>query len=198
MTKVHTPIFLAAVLLSVQACDQRPTSTIANPTSTPAGTSSPKAPDLQSQALEAAEKEWSKVWVKEGDTWIAGKKDRRYLLQIRGRRVEASADALSEADRLNGVQWAGSVAFHCVAARKFGFVSDSAPLTSLTDPNAKHNAGWNEWYVPEGAMAVYRFKKQRDAWTQEKGGNEFLALAAGLDEMERPTAAQLQQSQPTH
>jgi hypothetical protein len=194
MTKAHTLILLAAVSLSIQACDQHPTSTIANPTSNPVAGSSPKAADLQSETLDAAEKEWSKVWIQHGDTWIAKSQNGHYLLQIKGRRIDTRPQPLSDADRLNNVQWMGSVAFHCSAARRFGFASNQGGLAAFGPAGSEYKAGWNEWYVPDGAMAVYRFKKQNKNWRLLENSLDESVQLGGADEMVRPAAADLQQA----
>lgn len=187
--KTHKLILLASLLFATQGCEQK-TASVPNASITPSPNTASRSADFQSEALRAAENEWSKVWVQQGDTWIAKAQNGRYLLQIKGKRTEAHAEVLSEADRLNGIQWRGSVAFHCVAARKFGFVTDDGGLKAINDPHAGQHTGWNDWYVP--TMGDYKFKKQNDSWTLIENG---MKEGWEWDEMIRPTEADLRLSQ---
>lgn len=195
--KLTSIIIASGTLLITQACDQKPVPTV---NSSPLSPSAPPSPiptaNPQAEAISEAEKEWAKVWVQTGDTWMARAKESAYLLQIKDRRPSVQAQSLSDADRLNGVQWSGSVAFRCSAARKFGFASNAGGLTAMFGGSgSEYNVGWNEWFTPEGAIAVYRLKKQRGKWTSlERGMNEVVQLQSGDNDMVRPTETDLQKS----
>ena len=164
--KLASIMIASAALLLTQGCEEKPASAVNGSTPTQNRAPSPRPMDLRTEALNTAEKEWGKVWIQNGEMWISKANDpyHPYLLQIKGRRSEDHEQSLSEADRLNGIQWKGSLAFYCSAARKFGFDATDGGLRSIGDPNAKHRAGWNEWFTPDEAIAVYEFKKQHNNW----------------------------------
>lgn len=140
------------------------------------------------EAMARAESFWKQIWIAYGDTWVARAKTSSYLTQIRNRRVEVRAEALGEADRLNGVEWRGTVAFYRSAERRFGFEASGGRVTM-----DEYRMGWNEWTSPNGgAVAVYRFKKQNGRWsTLEHDIMAAAAMESWREEMVWPKTSEL-------
>ncbi|HVF71864.1 MAG TPA: YARHG domain-containing protein [Chthoniobacterales bacterium] len=157
------------------------------PQATPSAIPASK-PDYRREAIARAEDLWREAWIPFGDTWVARAEVSPYLVQIRNRRIEAESRTLNEADRLNGVEWEGTVAFYRSAERRFAFESSAGGVR--LDP---YRVGWNEWRSPNaGAISVYRLKRQNGRWS---GLEHDIATGAklewGRDEMVRPKKSEL-------
>lgn len=189
MKTFHTSILLTSAIFLTVACEQRSTSTTTDSVSSPSTPSPSQPPDPRAEALSAAEKEWAKAWIQDGETWIARSADRPYLLQIKGKRTEVSADQLSEADRLNGIQWLGGVEVFFAAKRQFG-------LQSYSGLSGRFQAGWNKWETDERPLAIFNLKKEAGRWTLlEHSISQSHALGFIQDKMVRPTEADLRAAQ---
>lgn len=117
---------------------------------TGAGGSSPDA-----EARREAEKFWATQITKCGDSYyrkelLIKKDDYVIYYQMKDPKVEVLAQPVSEADRLNGIEWKGSTAFIPAASRIWN----------------TERKGWSDW--GKGAWGVpdlnYGMNKTKGAW----------------------------------
>jgi hypothetical protein len=110
---------------------------------------------LNAEARREAEKFWAAQITKCGDSYyrkeVLIKKDGYVIYyQMKGPKVEVLPQPMSEADRLNGIEWKGSTAFVPAASRIWN-----------TDKK-----GWSDW--GKGAWGVpdlnYGMNKVKGAW----------------------------------
>jgi hypothetical protein len=136
------PFLVASLtLLLCGACDHKSAPPATDSTSTPNKASSAQSPDLRTEASNAAQKTWAMVWIQSGDTWTTQSKvidtglpamGGPFLFQIKGPKIQVSTQPLSEANRLNGVQWIGTIELFSAAERKCQLDSG-------------RSAGWGSW-----------------------------------------------------
>jgi hypothetical protein len=161
-----------------------------NASITSTSTSSTTSPNTtadtdRDEAIKQAEAKWAEVWVRNGDTWLAKINAQPGILEIRGRTTQVNPDTLSEANRLNGIQWQGSVSFTCVAERVFGLAAHQGALIALNGDREYHS-GWNDWIEPKTTCAIYRFRKRKGTWTPvERNAYDF------AEDVVRPSNADL-------
>lgn len=126
--------------------DQKPDTTSNTQSTTNA--QSPTAPprDLAARALLRAEKEWAKHWIQQDDMWTTKADYGNFLLQVKKRSSSVLPESPSAADRLNGVEWSGTVKFDVAAYRVHHFTSESDFMGA-----GGHAQGWADWASPKGS-----------------------------------------------
>src|SRR5882724_11982758 len=119
------------------------------------------------EAQDTAMAEIAKHWAKAPDGWIMARNDGssfasiRYLREFRELTVESvQANELSEADRLNGFEWAGEVSFKkapCREAGEPGVMLDGMGSVTMM----RRRGAWSQWidHQPE-ALRVQKVKGQ--------------------------------------
>ncbi|MEY2518314.1 MAG: hypothetical protein QOF24_73 [Verrucomicrobiota bacterium] len=153
--KFHPTIAALFTALLVQACDQKSDSSV---TQANKASPSPTRTDPGAAALSRAEEEWGKSWIQQDDKWITQARDIPFLFQIKGRKSKVDAKPLSEADRLNGVEWVGTVSFSSAAEREFWFEADPGYTSA---PRVK---GWNDWETSHQPIASYELRRKNRQW----------------------------------
>ncbi|MCA1617781.1 MAG: hypothetical protein LC795_00395 [Acidobacteria bacterium] len=111
---------------------------------------------VDAEARREAEKFWATQITKCGDSYyrkeVLIKKDGYVIYyQMKDPKVEVLPQPVSEADRLNGVEWKGSTAFIPTASRIWS-----------TEKKAWSEWGKGAWGVPE---LNYGMKKAKGAWS---------------------------------
>jgi hypothetical protein len=110
---------------------------------------------LDAEARREAEKFWATQITKCGDSYYRKEvlKKNNYVLyyQMKNPTVEVTSQPVSEADRLNGIEWKGSTAFRPEASRTWG-----------TEKKA-----WFDWQRGPGGVPElsHGMKKVKGAWS---------------------------------
>jgi hypothetical protein len=120
------------------------------------------------EAQDTAMAEIAKYWAKAPDGWITARADGtsfasiHYLREFRELTVEGvSANELTDADRLNGFEWAGEVSFKMAPCREAGepgvMLDGMGPVTMM-----RRRGAWSQWvdYQPE----TLRVQKVKGQW----------------------------------
>ena len=195
--KIRIVLSITFALLT-QSCEEKPsgpqsTAERSQPQPTPSAAASPSATAINpnAEAQSRAEAEWAKVWLEEGDTWVTKEQNSEFLLQIKGRRTVVLPQPLTEADRLNGVEWNGAVAFGASALRFYYYAAKSAMVGS-------HSQGWTDWQ-PGPTEASLRGHSSTPLWQLEmkKRSGQWIVSAPELytegnyrHKTQRPTVAE--------
>lgn len=133
---------------------------------TPPPAAAPQPPSLDDQALAEAMKHFERHWAKCGDSYYSvlsydsrvtrngqSVKERVAIEQWKNPRPYFPRDInrpLTEADRLNGIEWHGAVFFTYSAGRGY-FFKDQAGLSTIYGVRGAYKAGWNQWSSPESS-----------------------------------------------
>lgn len=103
----------------------------------------------------------------DGDYYL---RDRNYIYQLRNARVTVSANSLSGADRLNGVQYSGYTFLSVGQSRHFSPVS-----------TPYENAGWSKWYegfrMPQGGFRLAMSLRKEDGYWRATPSSTYQADA---------------------
>jgi hypothetical protein len=136
------------------------------------------------EAQAAALAELQRHWLKRADGWIAAEVSgspyapEHFLRQYRAFTVdEVQPDDLSEADKLNGIEWEGQMTFKPTTCREAG--GDGGMVLDgmgSFGPN-RHRGGWTEWvdFTP-GPM---RFQKMKGQWQFKWDGSYLRGTLPG-------------------
>ena len=128
----------------------------------------------QQEALNAVMGELATHWAKGADGWTtalaAGSPGapEHYLREVKDFTASSvDADDLSDADKLNGVTWSGSVSFQPLALREAGDPDQVAE--GMGDPAASRQRGqWSVW-VQYQAQSIHA-EKTNGQWQFSGGG----------------------------
>jgi hypothetical protein len=96
-------------------------------------------------------------------------KNLEVIAEKKGVTWEVVPEAVSEADRLNGISWKGVVVARSAARRNHlsratRTVGDSIVLyTDFDVPTGRYPAGWGDWYQERNHWR-YSFVRRHDAW----------------------------------
>jgi len=122
---------------------------------------------IEQEAQNAAMAEIQKHFVKTADGWITARisgspyAPDHFLRQIREIQIDSvTADTPTDADRLNGVEWSGSVTFKKLACREAG--DPGMLLDGMGDISPNRQRGqWTAWaeYTPE-ILSLQKIKGQ--------------------------------------
>jgi hypothetical protein len=112
-----------------------------------------KVSPLEREAREAAMTEVQKRWRQNGDGWTTARvtgsayAPDRLLRQVREIAVRGvGANDLSEADKLNGFEWAGAVKFKKTTAREAGDPGIAfEAMSSLGSGLMRQRGQWTQW-----------------------------------------------------
>lgn len=88
---------------------------------------------LEQKAIAFAKEAWDREWLQIGESWFV-KRINGGFMQVKGRTIETNAQELTEADKLNGIEFISTVKFHCKAKR---FYYPKKNYSSLL--------GWQPW-----------------------------------------------------
>jgi hypothetical protein len=130
---------------------------------------------LDKEARDAAVAEVQKHWVKGGEGWVTARTSGspyapdHYLRQMKDLTVRhVQPNEISETDKMNGFEWAGTVAFNRSPCREAG--DAGMVLEGVADVRADRPRGkWSQWidFQPE-SMHVQKVKGQwqieQDTW----------------------------------
>jgi hypothetical protein len=168
---------LAIALATVSGCGKSDSSTSSSGNSGSSAASAVSAPGftgvaaanpLEGEAQNAALAEIQKHMIKGPNGWtterISGSAyaPDHFLRQIREIDIDAiNANPVSDADKLNGVEWSGTITFKQLAAREAG--DAGMLLDGLGNPTGSRQKGqWSVWseYTPEWMQ----LQKQNGKW----------------------------------
>src|ERR1017187_484397 len=120
MNRLPFLLILAAIALTFGACNQRSPSA-STKDSVSATTSKPQPPSLTDEAWREVQKLVDNVWQKKGDSSFAICHfgfEGPTLVEAKGASlVPRSNEAVSQADRLNGIEWRGRFEYQAQASR---------------------------------------------------------------------------------
>ena len=127
-----------------------------------------QASGIEKAAQDAALAEVKKHWIKQSDGWITARNTGssfapvRFLRQCRELTVEGvRMDDLTEADRMNGLEWAGEVKFKETPCREAG--DQGVVLDGMANISVFRQRGrWSQWidFQPE----ALRLQKAKGQW----------------------------------
>jgi hypothetical protein len=114
-----------------------------------------RASYIEQEAESQARYAWNSRMSRCGDDYYM--RDRNYIYQLRNSRVTVSANSLSAADKLNGVEYAGYTYFSVGQSRRF------SPISTPYE-----NAGWSRWYdgfrIPQGGFSLSLSLRREDGY----------------------------------
>jgi hypothetical protein len=116
---------------------------------------------LYEEAVRTTWEMFGKIWTKCGDTFVATKNwDRRphCVVQFKGTSFSMSSrhEPLTEADKLNGIEWKGPILFQFAARREFGLTPKHKSFDRSTgtgrwsdwEPQPRSNFNWeSNWEI---------------------------------------------------
>jgi hypothetical protein len=116
------------------------------------------AASVDAEAKEAAKQLWKAVTSRCGDTIIYnGGKLVDSLTQYKGTEFDIQAQKLTEADKLNGIEWAGSVKLRSEARRTL------------------YSSGWTEWLALKDGLS-FAIRKTNGIWDYGLSPNNDMFL----------------------
>ncbi len=132
------------------------------------GGSAGQASGMEKAAQDAALAQVKKHWIKQSEGWITARNTGssfapvRFLRQCRELTVEGvRMDDLTEADRMNGLEWAGEVKFKETPCREAG--DQGVVLDGMANITVFRQRGrWSQWidFQPE----ALRLQKAKGQW----------------------------------
>src|ERR1700678_2533471 len=137
ITKIIFPLFACVLAISIgMAGCKKSDSSNGNSSTSDASAAAPPSSPLEKEAQAAAMAEFQRHWVKGADGWITARvsgspsSPDHFLRQVREITVDTiDSDIVSDADRLNGVEWSGVVNYKSLACREAG--DSGMPLDGL-------------------------------------------------------------------
>jgi hypothetical protein len=144
-TRLQLLIIGALPFLALLACDKRGPTRVAMP----------QQQSVEQEAVQKVREDFERAWLKKGDSWfgIYTKGLGQHVIEAKGIAFKAlqSPMGVSSADRLNGIDWSGTVEIDATVYRK-------KPIDRSGD--------WGEWKngLP-GIPFPYNLQKKKGQWT---------------------------------
>jgi hypothetical protein len=164
-------VVAVALVVGLSGCGKSDSAKSEKPGTSAAGgdaTADAKASAAERQAQETALSEVARHWVKGPDGWTTARSSGtsfapvRFVRQVHEITVaDVQTSDLSDSDRMNGFEWAGSVSFKRTPCREAG--DQGIVLDGLADVTVYRQPGrWSQWidFQPE----AIRVQKVKGAW----------------------------------
>jgi hypothetical protein len=139
-------------------------------------TTKPSNADLAAEACSVVRENFFQHWSPVSGSWVSFVRGSRvtgattmYLEERKGLKAIYDPLPLTTADRLNGIEWKGSVYLQSEARRQYYFEEEAANGIGLFHAPAKKR-GWTDWesVEKEKNFWVYNVQKRDGQWKLEK------------------------------
>ncbi len=142
------PLVAIAVALTVAACDNA----------------------SSGRAMRVAESTLASQWTKCGDSYYTLRDEqlmsKAAIVQMRGVRAAVTPLVVTEADKLNGIDWKGSAAFYARASREYRWEAVTYMI------GGQYREGWNDWKAREDPFARVPVARVNGEWMAAPSGGE--------------------------
>jgi hypothetical protein len=174
-------LFSTGLAIAVFATSCNKPATAQNSSPSQGTTSKSQWSPLDGEAIGQAFEQVAAVWARRGDTtWYTingtGGSDSllpRSLVEAKDLACRAQREQLTEADKLNGVEWKGAVEFMASATRR-------KPL--------RPNAAWSDW---ESGLVLYGIGDGGSTYALEKRRGKWKIVKPAFDSLQLPSATDL-------